>query len=495
MKKIIMPAVCLLALVMCTVMFFNMQSLQKRVDELEGQQYQPAQTVMQEPDPDELVLPTEEELQGLQAEFSTIEAVREYFDSRFPELWMNAALTDGNSPDMWLASGEAIMQRFEFDPVGRGCIANAATWLLSDDMEIYTMLGFRSFEGSGNPMWAMNCIKSGGGYEIIDPVLGLRGDEVSRFGPLLPEAMVGSLEEYVQLISADAAIMAELDSLWLFGGGGQIDFIENAQGVATVKSSHGQLLYENSEKAAAAAEAAALAKAHIKPENIGSYAISSMLGGVTLSAEEAYQLVEAEPETVRETVKTAADVLMYMLAAQTGDNGGCYCDWWDGYTWHTNFTAKEVMEKRLGNCGSCANLANYLLADDYEEIGFINHAYYFGQGGGHVYNYIIHEGQCYIVDFSLYIFSNYEDHDIPVLESLKAYNGDVANSVYGGVSLVIGYTSPGQHLPNIFGEETGDVHYYVPQGAEYTVLYEAGDGYLIGEMPLDAKYHDYTKYW
>lgn len=495
MKRLIMPAVTLVLLVLCLAMFFNIQAMQRRLDALEMQQAQPAETIIREPDTDELVLPTEEELEGLRAEISTMEAVREYFDNRYPELWMNAALTDGNSPDMWLASGEAVMQRFEFDAVGRGCVANAATWLLSDDMEIYTVLGFRSFEGSGNPMWAMNCIKSGDGYEIIDPVLGLRGDEGSRYGPLLPEAKVGSLEEYVHLLSDDAMIMAELDSLWLFGGGGQIDFIENAQGVATVKSSHGQLLYENSEKAAAAAEAAALAKERIKPENIGNYAISSLLGGVTLSAEEAYQLLDAEPETVRDKVKTAADVLMYMLAAQMGDTGGCKCDWWDGYTWHTNLTAKEVMQQRLGNCGSCANLANYLLCGDYEEIGFINHAYYFGQGGGHVYNYIIYEGQCYIVDFSLYIFSNYEDHDIPVLESLEAYNGDVANDLYGGVSLVIGYTSPGQHLPNIFGEDTGEPYYYVPEGAEYTVLYEAGDGYLIAEKLLDTQYHDYTKYW
>lgn len=495
MKRLIMPAVTLVLLVLCIAMFFNIQAMQRRLDALEMQQAQPADTIIQEPEPDELVLPTEEELDGMQAEISTIEAVRAYFDQRYPKIWMSAHLSDGQSDNFWLASGSDVMQRFESDSVGRGCIANAATWLLSDDMEIYTVLGFRSFEGSGNPMWAMNCIKSGDGYEIIDPVLGLRGDEGSRYGALLPEAKVASLEEYVELISSDAAIMAELDSLWLFPGGGQIDFTENAQGIATVTSNHGQLLYVNEDKVAAVAEAAAQLKARIKPENIGNYAISNMLGGVTLSAEQAYALVDAEPETVREQVKTAGDLLMYMLAAQTGDNGGCYCDWWDGYTWHTNFTAKEVMEKRLGNCGSCANLANYLLAGDYEEIGFINHAYYFGEGGGHVYNYIIYEGRCYIVDFSLYIFSNYEDHDIPVFESLEAYDGDAANALYGGVSLVIGYTSPGRHLPNIFGEETGEPYYYVPEGAEYTVLYEAGDGYLIAEKPLDAKYHDYTKYW
>jgi len=120
MKKFIMPAVSLLLLILCLVMFFNIRALQRRVDALEMQQAQPVQAVMPEPDPDELVLPTEEELEGMQAEISTIEAVREYFDQRYPELWMSAHLSDGQSDNFWLASGSDVMQRFEFDAVGRG---------------------------------------------------------------------------------------------------------------------------------------------------------------------------------------------------------------------------------------------------------------------------------------------------------------------------------------------------------------------------------------
>ena len=116
-------------------------------------------------------------------------------------------------------------------------------------------------------------------------------------------------------------------------------------------------------------------------------------------------------------MKTAADLLMYMLAAQIGDNGGCYCDSWDGYTWHTSFSAKEVMEKKLSNCGASANLANYLLEGDYEEVGMILQAYYPGNGGGHVYNYFRWNGKYYIVDFSWYIFNNYDtSRDFPVME-------------------------------------------------------------------------------
>ena len=477
MKRFIMPVIIILLAALCVFMFMEVRTLQERVEALEVK----GVTVVTEHISEEV---TEYDIR---ADFSTLDEVRTYFDERFPELWMSAHFMSDEVDFLWLASGEEIMQRQEGEIAGRGCVANAATWLLSDDMEIYTLIGFRSSNGAGDPLWAMNCIKTDDGYEIIDPVLGMRGDEISRFGAMLPEAKVASLEEYVELLRADNDILANLDMLCLYEGGGQIEFYENRQGVASVKSP-GEILFVNEEKAAMAEKALE----HIKPENIGNYALSALLGGTTLTPEEAYSLLEAEPEAVRERVNTAADLLMYMLAAQTGDCHGCFCDEWDGYVWHTNLTAKDVMEQRLGNCGSCANLANYLLDGDYEEVGFINHAYYFGQGGGHVYNYILHEGKYYIVDYSSYIFTNYEDHDIPVLSRLEDFD---ANAVYGGVSLVIAYDTPGQHLPNIFGEDMGDPHYYVPTGSEYTVLYESGDGYLIGEMPLDKKYHDYTVYW
>ena len=50
--------------------------------------------------------------------------------------------------------------------------------------------------------------------------------------------------------------------------------------------------------------------AHIKPENIGNYVLSTKLGGTTLTPEEAYALLDMEPEQVKERVKTAADVLV-----------------------------------------------------------------------------------------------------------------------------------------------------------------------------------------
>ena len=142
--------------------------------------------------------------------------------------------------------------------------------------------------------------------------------------------------------------------------------------------------------------------AHIKPENIGSYELSKKLGGTTLTPEEAYALLDMEPEQVKERVKTAADVLMLMLAGQYRDCQGDRNVMIDGQEWHYNLNAFQVMQTRTTNCGSAANLANYLLEGDYEEIGFILHAYYIGNGGGHVYNYFKYQGKYYLFYHSLF---------------------------------------------------------------------------------------------
>ena len=430
----------------------------------------------------------------LREEISTLEQVKDFFDSRYPEIWMSAHLNDGVNPEFWLAAGEEILLR---DPacesVGRSCIAQAATYLLGDDMEISTIIGFRHDANGGCPLMALNCIKTERGYRFVDLVFGMQGDLGSRYGALLPEAETATLEEYVELIQKDPAIFAELDNLYRFTDSSAFYFTERADGYAELISP-GELLYHK-EGSLSNEEFEVMMYGHIKPENIHAYALSGELGGLTLSPEEAYELVDAPPEEVQARVKTAGDLLMYMLAARIGDCGGCFCESFDGYTWHFNLTAYQVMEQKLGNCGSCANLANYLLKDDYEEIGIIQHAYYPGNGGGHVYNYILHQREYYIVDYSWYIFANYaQSNDFPILK-LKALEDfpKHMDKLYGGVSMVIALTSEGQHLPNIFGEEFNDPHYYVPTGSEYTLLYEAGDGYLIGEMPLDKKYHDWTK--
>ena len=439
----------------------------------------------------------------LRAEISTMEQAREYFDARYPNLWQDLYWTEDNLDYFWMEDGGAICSRLKSEDLDRPDLVHAVTYLLSDDIEIYTVIGFqhnsKQVDLTGTPMLAINCIKTEDGYEFIDPVKGMQGDLGSRYGAILPEAKVSSIEEYVDLITSDPGIYSMLDFLYMFEGGERIEYYVDAQGICTLRYPMQKSVYQNLDKDMAYAQLEA--KAHIKPENVTYFQLSQILGGTTLTPEEANDLVYAKPEVIQEKVKTAGDVLMYMMAAQIGETDSCKHDQWGEYVWHTNLTAKEVMEQKVAVCGSCANLANYLLEGDYEEVGFFQHAFYKGNGGGHVYNYILHEGKYYVVDFSWYMFAQYvpsNDFPVQVLDTLEEFDGERVKKIFGNqVSLLIAFTSTGQHLPNIFGEDYNEdpYHYYVPEGAEYTVLYEAGDGYLIAEKPLDKKYHDWTAYW
>lgn len=236
--------------------------------------------------------------------------------------------------------------------------------------------------------------------------------------------------------------------------------------------------------------------AHIQPENIGNFVLSTKLGGTTLTPEEAYALLDMEPEQVKKRVKTAADVLMLMLAGQYGDCHGDRNVTIDGQEWHYNLNAFQVMQTRTTNCGSAANLANYLLEGDYEEIGFILHAYYIGNGGGHVYNYFKYQGKYYIVDFSWYMFVNYQpENDFPVMEldRLEDYGSRIPE-LYGGVCMALAHTSPGQHYPNVFDDQ--NAAYAIPEGVEYELLHqETGSNcYILKEYPLDKSQLDWTTF-
>ena len=484
---------CLLLVAALCVCSFFLGRFSERINYLETRLAEETQATVEETLVNETTAPLQTQSSPedtLQTQISTMEEAVAYLDNRFPELWMSAHLTDGIVDYWWLDDGETITKRESNEPVGRSSIVNAVTYLLCDDMDICTVIGYQGINGGCGPLLAINCIKTADGYQFIDPVSGMQGDAMTHYGALLPEATTATLEEYAELVLSDPAIAETLQILCLYENGERFEFYED-NGVFELRTPAAQVLYT----AQAKSQLDLMNQDH-GPEDIGSYQLSKYLGGVTLTVDEARALVDAEPEVVKEAVKTAPDLLMYMLAAQIGDNGGCYCDLWDGYTWHTNFTAKKVMQSKLGNCGSCANLANYLLEGDYEEIGFILHAYYPGNGGGHVYNYIKYQGEYYIVDFSWYIFANYQfSNDFPVLklEKLEDY-GSQFQRLYGGVSLILAHQSAGRHLPNVFGEEFGDNHYYVPRGAEYTVLYESGDGYLIGELPFDKKHYDWEKW-
>ena len=422
---------------------------------------------------------------------STVSDAIAYMDYRYPALWMGMSIHNGqNTKTRWLRSAAEVLHYSGDDMASRACVVNCLTYLLSDDYKIESLIGFWQKDGElseTGPEKAINAIKTATGYIFFDPVLRMRADAMSRKGDLLPEMTCGSVAEYVEYIRLNPQLSSVVKFIFKNSGGVRMDYrLETVPEFTITSNSPGiEMVYVSKEVQEAGA--------HIKPENIGNYKISRMLGGTTLTPEEAYALVDAAPEVVQEKVKTAADVLMYMMAARMVEGTGCYCTNIGDQVWHWNMDAATFMQDRRAGCGQCANLGRYLLDGDYEEIGFVDHTYNLGGGGGHVYNYILHEGQYYIVDFSWYYFAGYtttNDNPIPVLDTLEEW-GEKVHDYYGDVCLAMTYPTK-RGLPVVYGED--DI-FYVPDSAEYTVLYDSGSGFRFGELPFDKQYYDWNSFF
>lgn len=73
--------------------------------------------------------------------------------------------------------------------------------------------------------------------------------------------------------------------------------------------------------------------------------------------------------------------------------------------WEFPVPAIEAINNRTLNCASSANVINYLLKDDYDEVGYMWHHSSIDaeRRGGHVISYIVANGEYYFVDASKFI--------------------------------------------------------------------------------------------
>ena len=428
----------------------------------------------------------------VRAAIATLADARAYLNRRYPSLWHDAGTCFYPEDPCLLYHAASYFMHDAEAIIGRCDIATLTTWLLNDDMDICGVYAV----GDGVVTRAVNRVALNGEYAYIDMVRGMDADEMSQLAsePPLPEARCESHADYIALLLADETLHSQITAIATESNGwGLSTYTEN--GFRTFAALNCD--YSDDARRMTAEEYDAWRYGHIQPENIGQYEISQVLGGATLTPDEARALVGAEPEAVQAAVSTAADVLMYMLAARIMDSHGDRVAEVDGQYWHYNMSAQEVMASRTGNCGSCANLARYLLDGDYDEVGIMLQAYEPGNGGGHVYNYILQDGKYTIIDYSWYIFGDYRvENDFPALQmtGLDSLESAAAQclQLYGGVSLLLAHSTTGRHYPNIFGDESGLGNVYViPEGAVYTLLYsDAGNGgYALTEAPLDVAGH------
>lgn len=208
------------------------------------------------------------------------------------------------------------------------------------------------------------------------------------------------------------------------------------------------------------------------------YKIPNGLGLPKLSKEEVDALVGQEPVVIQSKISTVPDLLQYMISSKYEDVSGDTQLIDGGIEWHFNRPGESTLRVNKGNCGATANLANYLLKDDYEEVGIINFSADSRQGG-HVYNYVKSNGKYYFVDFLQYAMSDYKRYNYRILEldRLEDYASYCIRD-YGNsgekfqIKIIVAYMAENQ-LP-IGSRMSGDeiVMRFFPKGNHVKVLYE-----------------------
>lgn len=103
----------------------------------------------------------------------------------------------------------------------------------------------------------------------------------------------------------------------------------------------------------------------------------------------------------KENINTVYEIIQYLqyTAYQPSDcaNQRIYEN---GYHWEHHEPAEITIMNHQGNCASMANMFVFALEGHYDEVGYI--AWSMPDGGGHILNYVKHEGYYYVIDLTNY---------------------------------------------------------------------------------------------
>ncbi|MBE0451993.1 MAG: copper amine oxidase N-terminal domain-containing protein [Clostridia bacterium] len=232
----------------------------------------------------------------------------------------------------------------------------------------------------------------------------------------------------------------------------------------------------------------------LKNEGILVYNLPFELGMAKMTIDEVETLVGAEPEIIQEKISTVADLLQYMISAKYKTASGDEQISENGYTWHHNRTSESTIRKNEGNCGATANFANYILKDDYDEVGFINFSADSRQGG-HIFNYIKQDDQYHIIDFLQYPLSDYSRYNYRIIsiDQMEDYPEYCLKSYGAGgqyqIKIIVSYTSD-EYIPIANKMQCDEiVMRYLPKDSNIKILYETPEeGKIVEFIAPPTKY-------
>jgi len=190
-----------------------------------------------------------------------------------------------------------------------------------------------------------------------------------------------------------------------------------------------------------------------------------------------------DPVFLRNQLHTVSDVIHYLRAAYFRPRKGDIRIREEHLLWHHNRTGPETISMNRGNCGGVSSLMAYLLGGKFEAVGFVALA---DQQGGHVFNYVYHDGNYYFIDLLNYLYASRSiDHRATMIyksESLQHYASYYRQRAQKEITLMVAYEAV-HVLP--MGRKEGEPIMFFPADSQLKVLFESPHlGITVQQHPL-----------
>jgi len=165
--------------------------------------------------------------------------------------------------------------------------------------------------------------------------------------------------------------------------------------------------------------------------------------------------------------------------------------------WEHHKPGYHAVRTNTGCCATDSNWLNYLLRNEYEEIGFIATSQ--RDGSGHVYNYIFHEGYYYFIDLTHYR----TDWIATAIESGDLADYRRSDMILGNIHKAKSVQDYVNYVQSTFSDPPGLMFQYraddclaidsVVSDSGITITYEKADGVdirVIFDDPNDCLFFD-----
>ncbi|MFA6755402.1 MAG: helix-turn-helix transcriptional regulator [Bacilli bacterium] len=211
-------------------------------------------------------------------------------------------------------------------------------------------------------------------------------------------------------------------------------------------------------------------------------AYSSILGEAKLSNEDFKEFDSSlDIDLINSKINTVKDLLNYTYYRGMGYETKHVLYNYGPNKYKFNYDAKSILKKNLASDGGIANLFNYLLKDDYEEVGFINCAFSSINSYVHPTNYIKQNNVYYFFDLYTWI-AGYSDQAF-ITSNFNNMEEYIERKFFlnsKDAKILIKYQSDND-IPYIYREESKIVR--VDSNFEYT-KYILDDNYSLEPLQI-----------